>query len=153
MRVINEVNFFSYLFSSLVAGYVMMAVDIMMDGFLGLFGTYREYLNIIKQFGMFNGFEDVIMILGHMINSVVLALFFVHPAVYRRLPFKVGMAKGIVFGAFWHVCVVLFLFITSLGGAKFSITMMSASLSSQVSLFLLHLVWGAVLGLLYWQKD
>lgn len=131
----------------------MMAVDIMMDGFLGLFGTYREYLNIIKQFGMFNGFEDVIMVLGHMINSVVLALFFVHPAVYRRLPFKSGIAKGTVFGAFWHVCVVLFLFITSLGGAKFSITMMSASLSSQVSLFLLHLVWGAVLGLLYWQKD
>ncbi|MGB9874112.1 MAG: hypothetical protein ACPLRS_03990 [Hydrogenobacter sp.] len=151
--MINEVNFPSYLFSSLVAGYVMMAVDIMMDGFLGLFGTYREYLSIVKQFGMFNGFEDVIMVLGHMINSVVLALFFVHPGVYRRLPFKSGIAKGIVFGTFWHVCVLIFLFITSLGGAKFSLTMISASLSSQVSLFLLHLVWGAVLGFLYCQKD
>jgi uncharacterized membrane protein YagU involved in acid resistance len=151
--VISEVNFFSYLFSSLVAGYVMMAVDIMMDGFLGLFGTYREYLNIIKQFGMFNGFEDVIMVLGHMANSVILALFFVHPAVYRRLPFKWGVAKGIVFGAFWHVCVVLFLLITSLGGAKFSTAMMSASFSSQVSLFFLHMVWGGTLGFLYSQKD
>ena len=38
-EIVRGVNFKSYLFASLVAGYVMMGVDLMLDGFLGLFGT------------------------------------------------------------------------------------------------------------------
>lgn len=78
MKVIEGVNFPSYLFSSLIAGYVMMAVDMMLDGFFGLFGTYREYLDTVRQFGLFDGYEGLAMAIGHTINSLVLALIFVN---------------------------------------------------------------------------
>ncbi len=145
-------NFGSYLFASLVAGYVMMGVDLMLDGFLGLFGTYKTYIDLIKLWGIFEGLEDWVMAIGHMANSVVLALFFVHPYIYRRLPGSSGPAKGIVFGLLWHVAVLTVLVITASGGAEFMRELLNAPFRDHVSLFLLHLVWGGVLGLLYVPK-
>ncbi len=142
-------NFKSYLFASLVAGYVMMGVDLMLDGFLGLFGTYRTYIELIKLWGIFKGLEDWVMAIGHMANSVILALVFVYPPVYERLPGKKGLVKGIGFGALWHVVVLIVLVVTAFGGARFMKEFLSMPLNEHVSLFLLHVVWGGVLGLLY----
>ncbi len=142
-------NFWSYIFASLVAGYVMMGVDLMLDGFLGLFGTYRTYIELIKLWGIFKGLEDWVMAIGHMANSVILALVFVYPPVYERLPGKKGLVKGIGFGALWHVVVLIVLVITAFGGAKFMREFLSMPLKEHLSLFLLHIVWGGVLGVLY----
>ena len=142
-------NFGSYLFASLVAGYVMMGVDLMLDGFLGLFGTYRTYVELIKLWGIFKGFEDWVMAIGHMANSVVLALVFVYPPIYARLPGRKGLVKGVSFGVLWHVVVLIVLLITAFGGARFMKEFLNMPLNEHVSLFLLHVVWGGVLGLLY----
>lgn len=153
MKVIEGVNFPSYLFSSLIAGYVMMAVDMMLDGFFGLFGTYREYLDTVRQFELFDGYEGLAMAIGHTINSLVLALIFVNKRIYNKIPAKSGLIKGVIFGIVWHVCVLVVLLISSLGGAKFAVNMLSSSYTSQVSLFLLHIVWGGTLGLLYTPQE
>ncbi|RLJ70187.1 hypothetical protein BCF55_0453 [Hydrogenivirga caldilitoris] len=146
------VNFPSYIFASLVAGYVMLGVDLMLDGFLGLFGTYRGYIELIKIWGLFRGMEDWIMAAGHTINSVVLALVFVHPQVYRLVPPKNGLFKGLTFGAVWHLIVLFVLVITAYGGAKFMKEFLNIPLKDHISLFLLHLIWGGTLGLLYVPK-
>ena len=148
MQVIRGVNFPSYLFASFVAGYVMFGVDMMLDGFLGLFGTYEFYVNLLKELGLFRGYEDLAMVVGHQLNSMVLALFFVHPAVYFRLPGK-GLIKGFTFGVLWHFLVLILLFITAFGGAEFMKRFLGMPFSDHVSLFLLHVLWGACLGILY----
>jgi len=43
----------------------MMGVDLMLDGFLGLFGTYKYYIGMTRIWGIFKGFEDWITVLGH----------------------------------------------------------------------------------------
>ena len=152
-EVVRGVNFASYLFASLVAGYVMMGVDLMLDGFLGLFGTYRGYIELIKLWGIFRGLEDWVMAVGHMVNSVVLALVFVYPSVYRRLPGRGGFVKGLSFGVLWHILVLIALVVTAFGGAEFMREFLRMPLSDHLSLFLLHLVWGGVLGLLYVPRE
>ena len=147
--VVKGVNFLSYLFASFVAGYVMMGVDLILEGFLGLFGTYKTYIELIKLWGIFKGFEDWIMALGHTLNSFVLALAFVHPKVYEALPSGSGLIKGLIFGFLWHVLVVLVLIITAFGGAKFMKGFLNMEIGEHISLLILHIVWGAVLGLLY----
>ncbi len=127
----------------------MMGIDIMLDGFLGLFGTYVKYEDIVRHFGMFEGFEGLAVVIGHTINSSILSLVFVNPKVYSMLPGTSGLKKGLVFGVIWHVCVILFAFLTSQGGATFMRSLIYSSYSFHVSLFLLHVIWGAVLGYLY----
>ncbi len=147
--ILKGVNFPSYLFASLVAGYVMLGADLMLEGFLGLFGTYRNYIEMIRLWGIFRGYEDVAMVVGHTLNSVVIALPFVHPRVYRLLPTRSGLLKGIAFGVFWHILVLIVLLITASCGAKFMKEFLSMSLPDHASLFLLHLMWASTLGLLY----
>jgi len=147
--VVRGVNFPSYIFASLVAGYAMLGIDLLLEGFMGLFGTYRSYVELIKLWGMFNGLEDWVMVAGHTLNSVVLSLVFVHEKVYTRLPGGSGLAKGVSFGVIWHIIVLLVLIITAFGGAKFMKEFLSMPLREHLSLFLLHLVWGGVLGFLY----
>ncbi len=127
----------------------MLAVDLMLEGFLGLFGTYRTYIELIKIWGLFRGLEDWIMVGGHMINSVVLSLVFVHPKVYRKLPGKLGLIKGLVFGLFWHLFVLTVISLSALGGSQFMKEMLDMPLRDHISLFVLHVIWGATLGVLY----
>ncbi|HIQ48222.1 MAG TPA: hypothetical protein EYH58_01105 [Aquifex aeolicus] len=148
MAIIKGVNFGSYLFASFFAGYVMMGLDLMLDGFLGLFGTYKYYIEMTKIWGIFKGLEDWITILGHMLNSLILAVVFVHPSVYFKLPGN-GLIKGFIFGLVWHVLVVVFLIITAWGGSEFMRAFLSMPLKAHISLFLEHLIWGMSLGLLY----
>jgi len=148
-EVVRGVNFLSYLFASFVAGYVMMGVDFMLDGFMGLFGTYKTYIELIKLWGVFKGFEDWVMALGHTLNSSVLALVFVHPKIYMALPFKNGLLKGLVFGTLWHIVVLFSLVVTAFGGAPFMKGFLSMGVSEHISLLILHIMWGTVLGLLY----
>ena len=148
-KVVRGVNFPSFLFASLTAGYVMAGVDMILEGFLGLFGTYRDYIELVKLWDMFKGYEDLATMTGHMLNSVVLALVFVHPSVYHRLPTRSGLIKGLTFGALWHLVVLFILFVTAFGGALFMKKFLSLSLNFHVSLFLLHLIWAGTLGILY----
>ncbi|WP_148209113.1 hypothetical protein [Thermocrinis albus] len=151
--MIKGVNFPSYVFASLVAGYVMMGVDIMLEGFLGLFGSYRQYVEIVSYTGLFRGYEDLAMVIGHTFNSMIFAIFFVTPQVYHRLPSPWGAVKGLFFGICWHALALAFLVITSLLGARMSELMLPHHLHQHLTLLLLHVVWGVTLGALYNLKD
>ena len=148
-KVLKGINFPSYIFASLTAGYIMMGVDLMLDGFMGLFGTYRYYIELIKLWGIFRGMEDWIMATGHMLNSVLLALLFVHPKIYSSLPSNSGLIKGLLFGVLWHIVVLVFLVVTAFGGAKFMKEFLNMPLRDHISLLLLHLIWAGATGFLY----
>ncbi len=148
-EVIKGVNFLSYLFASLVAGYVMLGVDMMLEGALGLFGTYRHFIELTKDFGIMEGMEDLAMVIGHTADSVVLALFFVHPRIYRLIPSKSGALKGAIFGLVWSVIVEVVVFTLANLGSKFMEGFLNLPVAIHISILLLHLIWGTVLGILY----
>jgi len=143
-EVIRGINFKSYLVASFLAGYAMLGADIMLEGLFGLFGTYREYMEVMKGWGIPEEQTFLMMAVGHQFNSFLLGLFFAHPSVYRRIPFE-GPVKGIVFGFVWNLLVFAVAFPLYVGGAGF----MGLIFKDPVSLTLLHLLWGGVLGLLY----
>ncbi|MDQ7039160.1 MAG: hypothetical protein Q9N26_08230 [Aquificota bacterium] len=143
-EVIRGVNFPSYLIASFLAGYAMLGVDIMLDGFLGLFGTYRDYMEVMEGWGVPEEQVFLLMAVGHQINSFLLGIFFAHPAIYSRIP-SGGLIKGLIFGFVWNVLVFLVAIPLYLGGAEF----MGLILKDPLSLTLLHMIWGGVLGLLY----
>ncbi len=146
------VNLPSYLVASFFAGYAMLGVDIMLEGFLGLFGTYRDYMRVMEGWGVPEDQVFLLMAVGHQLNSLLLGFFFVHPKVYRRIPFE-GFLKGAVFGLIWNFLALGFAGITGLLGAEFMKLIARADLESLVSLTLLHVIWGSVLGLLYDPPD
>ena len=148
-EVLKGVNFPSYLFASLVAGYVMLGADLMLEGTLGLFGTYRYFIELTKGFGIMEGMEDLAMVIGHTADSVVLALFFVHPRIYRLIPSKGGALKGAVFGIAWSFLVEVVVFTLARLGSGFMEGFLNLPLRIHISIFLLHIIWGTVLGILY----
>ncbi len=147
-EVIRGVNFPSYLVASFLAGYVMMGVDLMLEGFLGLFGTYRDYMEFMRGWGIPEDQIFLFMAVGHQINSFVLGLFFVHPRVYPKIPLR-GLFKGLVFGFLWNVLAILVAMVSYMLGAEFMRLIASPDVRDLVSITLLHLVWGGVLGLVY----
>ncbi len=136
------------IFASFIAGYAMLGVDILFEGFLGLFGTYREYIDWIREFGIFKGYEDLAMVVGHQVNSLALGVFFAHPYVYRRLP-RNSLLRGVSFGVGWHVFVISLAFLTYHLGAEPMGKILNSDLEGHLSLFLMHVVWAVVLSLLY----
>jgi hypothetical protein len=136
------------IFASFIAGYAMLGVDILFDGFLGLFGTYRDYIAWIKDFGIFAGYEDIAMVVGHQVNSLALGVFFAHPYVYRRLP-RNPFIRGLTFGAGWHVWVMFIAYVSFFLGAQPMGKIVNSELSEHISLLLMHLIWALVLSILY----
>ena len=130
--VIKGVNFWSFLFASQMAGWLMFLVDEIFAGWFGLFG-------------LFPGLKSPAWIIHHQIDSTLFAIPFVLPAVYNRIPGG-GFLKGLIYGFGWHVFVTVVSFIGTAGGSKWFQPMQATAM---ISLFLLHLVYGAVIGFLY----
>ena len=132
-QVIKGVNFWSFLFASQMGGWAMVVLDEVYAKWFGLFG-------------LFPGIKDMKWVFHHQMDATLFAIPLVLPAVWNRLPGP-GLVKGLIYGVLWHIFVVVVSIIGSLGGAVWFKQPMS--FSAQVSLFILHLVWGGIIGFLY----
>ncbi len=135
-----------------MAGYAMLGADLMLEGLLGLFGTYRNYMEAMISWGVPQDQAFILMALGHQINSFLLGLFFAHPKVYRRIPFS-GPFKGLIFGFVWNLIAICVATISHTLGAEFMGIIANPDIKNILSLTLLHLIWGGVLGILYNPPD
>lgn len=132
--VLPRINFKSLLVASLAAGYAMYVIDYRMAGVFGLFG-------------MFPGTNDAWWMLTHHVDSILFALPFAWPALYERLP-GAGWLKGLVYGFLWWLVVLLI--VGSIAGALGAENLpQPASTGAIITVILLHLIWGFVLGVLY----
>lgn len=157
MKIINTnllegVNIPSWILSSLLAGYTMYLVDLALDGWFGLFGTYKLYTNWLVEAGIFKGLEDIALFLGHELNSMFLSLFFVNPVFYNFLP-KNLLFKGLSFAVLWHIAVMIVCTVFGLTGSKWLYQLLTMSISDHISFFLLHIVWGLTLSYTYQPKN
>ncbi|MBK3331958.1 hypothetical protein GWK41_02600 [Persephonella atlantica] len=148
MNLTKGVNIGSVLFAGFVAGYVMYVVDLALDGFLGLFGSYKIYKQWLVDAELFPGFEDIALFLGHQLNGMLFGFFFAYPYVYNRLPSSL-ILKGGLFAVIWHILVLIVSGITGLLGSKWMSALIHMDVSGHITLFLLHLVWGITLSLFY----
>ncbi len=131
--VIKGVNFWSFLFASQMGGYAMVLLD----------GVYSKWFGL---FGMFPGLKDPAWFIHHQIDATLFSIPLVLPAVWNRLP-GAGVVKGIIYGVLWHIFVIIVSIIGSFGGAEWFQRPMI--LNAQVSTFILHIVWGGLVGFLY----
>ena len=157
MKIINinlleGVNIPSWILSSLLAGYTMYLVDLALDGWFGLFGTYKLYTNWLVEAGIFKGLEDIALFLGHELNSMFLSLFFVNPVFYNFLP-KNLFFKGLSFAVLWHIAVMIVCIAFGLTGSKWLYQLLTMSISDHISFFLLHIVWALTLSYTYQPKN
>ena len=157
MKIINTnllegVNIPSWILSSLLAGYTMYLVDLALDGWFGLFGTYKLYTSWLVEAGIFKGLEDIALFLGHEFNSMFLSLFFVNPVFYNFLP-KNLLFKGLSFAVLWHIAVMIVCIAFGLTGSKWLYQLLTMSISDHISFFLLHIVWGLTLSYTYQLKN
>ncbi len=148
LHLLKGVNIPSWILSSLLAGYTMYLVDLALDGWLGLFGTYKIYTNWLVEAGLFKGIEDIALFLGHELNSVFLSLFFVNPVFYNLLP-KNLFLKGLSFAILWHVAVMVVCIVFGSTGSKWLYQLLAMPLKDHISFFLLHIVWGLTLSYTY----
>jgi len=133
-RTIKGINFKSIVAAGFVGGYVMYFIDHWFAGFLGLFG-------------MFPGTENAWWMLEHHIDGIIFALIFAWPVVYNILPGG-GWLKGLVFGIAWTILYSIAAMIAGAAGAQmFQGMPMTAAII--VSSFLLHGIWGLLVGALY----
>ncbi len=152
IHLLKGVNIPSWALSSLLAGYVMYLVDIALEDWLGLFGTYKIYTQWLIEAGLFKGLEDIALFLGHELNSLLLSLFFVNPSIYKRLP-KNLFLKGLVFAVLWHIAVMFVSGIFGLTGSLWLKDLFFLSLEGHISFFLLHIVWALTLSYTYEPKS
>ena len=132
--VVKNVNFKSFLFASLVAGYMMYFADHWLKGFLGLFG-------------MLPGTTSTWWFITHHAEAIIFALPFVWPAIYSRLPGGAWL-KGLIYGfLFWLLVTIISLISGALGAVIFK--QMGMSGAGIITRILLHLVYGFFLGVLY----
>ncbi len=148
INLLKGVNLTSWILSSLIAGYVMYLVDVALEGWFNLFGTYRLYKQWLVDAELFRGLEDIALFLGHEVNSVLLSLFFVNPFFYRKLP-EHPFLKGVVFAVLWHIAVMIVAFLFGITGSKWMYSLLTMSLNDHISFFLLHIVWGLTLSYTY----
>jgi hypothetical protein len=148
INLVEGVNIPSWLLSSLLAGYIMYLVDLALEGWFGLFGSYKLFKSWLIEAGIFSGIEDIALFIGHEVNSVFLSLFFVNPVFYKRLPENLFL-KGISFGILWHLAVILVCVIFGISGSIWLYQLLTMPVKEHISLFLLHIVWGLSLSYLY----
>lgn len=152
IHLLKGVNTVSWIISSILAGYVMYLVDIALEGWFGLFGTYKTYKQWLIDAEIFKGLEDIALFLGHELNSLLLALFFVNPFFYKKLPDNLFL-KGVAFAILWHIAVMIVVVIAGLGGSKWMYSLLTMPLKDHISFFLLHIVWGLTLSYTYIPKE
>ncbi len=131
---IKGINFRSLALAGFVAGYVMYFVDKWFQGFLGLFGV-------------FPGTSNAWWMLEHHIDGIVFALIFAWPALYNRFP-GAKWVKGFIFGFLWWIAFLIVAFITGALGAQ-TFQQMPVTAGVVISMLILHLIYGIVLGILY----
>ncbi|WP_457642926.1 hypothetical protein [Persephonella sp.] len=148
MNLTEGINIKSVIFAGFVAGYVMYVVDLALDGWLGLFGTYRIYRPWLEEAGLFGGIEDIALFIGHQLNGILFGFFFAHPSVYRKLPENL-IFKGAVFAVIWHFLVLTVAFFFGTTGAVWMKDLLYMPVSAHISFFILHLVWGVSLAVFY----
>ncbi len=152
IHLLKGVNIPSWILSSLLAGYTMYLVDLALDGWLGLFGTYKLYTQWLIQANIFKGLEDIALFLGHELNSLFLSLFFVNPFFYKKLPENL-LLKGLSFAIFWHIAVMMVCIVFGLTGSKWLYQLLTMSFREHISFFLLHIVWALSLSYTYIPKN
>lgn len=148
MNLTDGVNLKSLVFAGFTAGYVMYIVDLALEGFLGLFGSYKIYKQWLIDERLFEGIEDVALFIGHQLNSILFAFFFAYPLVYKKLPENL-ILKGFVFATLWHVLVLAVSFMTGFLGSKWMYEIINMNFTSHITLYLLHVVWGMTLSIFY----
>ncbi|SNZ10590.1 hypothetical protein SAMN06265182_1894 [Persephonella hydrogeniphila] len=148
MNLTKGINISSLVFAGFIAGYIMYVVDLALDGWFGLFGTYRIYKNWLVEAGLFPGIEDIAIFLGHQLNSILFGFFFANPKIFYSLPNN-SILKGTTFAIVWHILVLLISVLFGPTGAKWLNSLLHMPINAQISLFLLHIVWGVSLSLFY----
>ncbi len=148
INLVEGVNIPSWLLSSLFAGYIMYLVDLALEGWFGLFGSYKLFKSWLVEADIFSGIEDIALFIGHELNSVILSLFFVNPVFYKRLPENLFF-KGLSFGILWHLAVIFVCVVFGISGSIWLYQLLTMPVKEHISLFLLHIVWGLSLSYLY----
>lgn len=148
MNLTERINIKSVIFSGFVAGYIMYVVDLALDGWFGLFGTYRIYKDWLLEADIFSGIEDIAILLGHQLNSILFGFFFAYPPIYYSLPKNI-ILKGAVFAVIWHILVLLVCILFGMTGAKWLNSLLHMPANAHISLLLLHIVWGVSLSVFY----
>jgi hypothetical protein len=131
---VKGINFGSIVVAGFAGGYVMYFVDHWFAGFLGLFGA-------------FPGTSNAWWMLQHHIDGILFALIFAWPLIYNILPGG-GWLKGLVFGIAWTVLFAIVAMIAGAAGVKM-FQGMGMSAAVIISNFILHGIWGLVVGMLY----
>ncbi|WP_456384534.1 hypothetical protein [Persephonella sp.] len=148
MNLAEGVNIKSLVLAGFIAGYVMYVVDLALDGWFGLFGTYRIYRQWLVDAGLFPGLEDIALFIGHQLNGILFGFLFAYPPVYRLLPGN-PLVKGIIFGNIWHILVLLVSFLFGKTGAIWLNGLLTMSVEAHISLYLLHIIWSTTLAVFY----
>ncbi len=128
----NGVNLWSFIFASQMGASAMVLLDEMYAGWFGLFG-------------LFPGFKDPAWLIHHQIKGTLFAIPLVF-FLWNRLPGS-GIVKGLIYGVLWHIFLVIMSIIGALGGSEEFKSIMT--INAQISLVILHLLWGGLTGLLY----
>ncbi|MEZ0361865.1 MAG: hypothetical protein ABWK04_08260 [Hydrogenobacter sp.] len=140
-ETIKNVNFPSFLFASLIAGYTMLLVDYVFSGWFGFFGLYHRPDSHI-------GLSNPYWTLKHEVQSVIFSLpYAIH---FVRIEFiKSHVLKGVLYGIIFYVFTRVVGFLGMVGGASWLVNFMDKPLEAHVSSLVLHIVWGFFLGYLY----
>ncbi len=131
---VKGINVKSLLFAGFVAGYLMYFIDRYFAGFLGLFGA-------------FPGTSNTWWMIEHHIDSIIFALIFAWPFIYKLLP-NGGWLKGLIFGFFWTIALSLTALIAGALGATI-FQQWPMGFKPFISNLVLHMSWGFFLGVLY----
>jgi hypothetical protein len=134
MMTVRGIHLKSLIFASLAASYLMFFVDKWFAGTLGLFGA-------------FPGTSSTWWMIEHHLDGILIALLFAWPFLYTKLPGP-GWGKGLVFGIFWNIALIITALIASALGAN-PFSQMPSSAGAVITGFLLHMIWGTLLGALY----
>ncbi|GAA5524668.1 hypothetical protein Maes01_01225 [Microbulbifer aestuariivivens] len=132
----------------LIAGFwatVVLSMIMVMKAMMGLMPNMNPIADIVHVFDMFTGMQAGMMVgwLGHFFIGTV-AWGILYSLLVNKLPGG-GLMKGLIFGAIaWMAMMVIFMPLAGQGffGMKEGIMAMMATL-------MLHMVYGAVLGLVY----
>ncbi len=140
--VIRDVNFGSFLFASLIAGYVLALVDYIFQGWFGLFGLFHHKGSPI-------GLGNPYWTLRHEIQSVIFSIPYATFFTYRVRFIKSRTLKGALYGFFFFILTRIVGFLGVLGDAPWLTRFMDKPVEAHISSLILHVIWGAVLGYLY----
>ncbi|MGB9874495.1 MAG: hypothetical protein ACPLRS_05965 [Hydrogenobacter sp.] len=129
--MLKGANLLNFVFASQMGGYAMVLLDEVYAKWFGLFG-------------LFPGLKNPTWFIHHQLDAT---LFAIPLALLWKLLPGPGIIKGLIYGVFWHILVIVISLVGAFGGAEWFQRPMT--MTAQISTFILHLVWGGLTGLLY----